>query len=517
MSVQFRSRVKSTIDYSVILNGKGTCCNQDGTKSEKSFYDCFNDGGNYYPGITSEVNCPAANTEKGCCCACSFVDNLNNLPYPWNFNTNQPASGTPYLDSGVICDIPRCECERIGGKFTPSTETTVTLTSENWQNLCLKDVSAIFGENKQIDARYPRSCCSIGIDPVSGWMTGVTCENVCYPSECASSGTLNNPAVFSNDEVCTQFLYSIDGISNGRAVCSNGLKLSQMTEKNNSYKDIQFGSCYELVLSDTTKLYEYECNIKIKSDCSGYWVKSDSDVTFCNDKYTPSNPTKVNNKYQPQIMTESSFSDLKLQPGMKYQGGIYLGVFEAGSPVNSKGSKLYGDMNFNNASDYYAYNIGVGGHYKKWALILDQTTYNLSFLTENENDVYVETSLWDGYYNTYGNMSTFDGVTNNLMNTLKYRPKHGFIDFYLPSIQELHFYANFIKTNSNFIKSNGIFMSSTLFTTKHINTSTNRTKINNNSMVYGMILSEDDLNFKTILVPKNKFTSVMFFRKIIIE
>ena len=57
MSIQFRSRIKSVVDYSKVLNGIGVCCDKDGNKTLKSFYDCFNDGGNYFPGESlSAVN-----------------------------------------------------------------------------------------------------------------------------------------------------------------------------------------------------------------------------------------------------------------------------------------------------------------------------------------------------------------------------------------------------------------------------------------------------------------------------
>lgn len=518
MSVQFRSRVKSGIDYSTVLNGKGTCCDLEGNKTEKSFYDCFNDGGNFYPGITSEVICPSSSTEKGCCCACSFVDNLSELPYPWNFNTNQPANGIPYLESGVICNIARCECERIGGKFTPSEESTIVLNTDNWQTYCLKDVSSTFGPNKYIDARYPRSCCSISVNTDTGWLSDIDCINVCYPSQCASSGTVNNPSVYSNNSTCGNFLYSENGISNGLAQCTSGLKLAQMTQKDTS-SNLQFGSCYELELSETTKNYEYTCNVKTESDCIGYWTKPElPNKPFCGDKYTPTDPVKVNNKYQPQIMTQSNFNSLKLQPGMKYQGGIYIGIFEPGTPINPKGSKLYGDLNFNNSIDYYADNIGVGGQYKKWALIVDLISYVDSFIEDTESDTHYETSLWDGYYNTYGNFNNFDGVNTNLFNTFRTKPKNGFIDYYIPSIHEMHFYAQYLKSNSGTTNKYGNFITSSIFSTKYINDSTNKVKVNNHGMVYGLRISNrTNPEYKTILIPKNLNSSLLFFRRIAID
>ena len=95
MSIQFRSRIKSSIDYSTVLNSKGTCCDKDGNKTSKAFIDCFNDGGNYFPYPLQDVNCPSSSSDVGCCCSCAYVDDITSLSYPWDFTTNLPANGSP--------------------------------------------------------------------------------------------------------------------------------------------------------------------------------------------------------------------------------------------------------------------------------------------------------------------------------------------------------------------------------------------------------------------------------------
>lgn len=514
MSIQFRSRIKSTIDYSSILNSKGTCCDKDGNKTQKAFYDCFNDGGNYYPYPITDVNCPPVSTDRGCCCACSYVTDLNELPYPWNFQTNQPANGVPYVKSGVVCDVPRCECERIGGKFTPSTESGITLDQTNWSQYCLKDVSNIFGPNKQIDARYPRSCCSIQQDPLSEFFGDIQCENVCFSSDCAIRGSTEYASVFNENSTCGNYLYLNSGQLGGLQNCIDPLKLSQMTYKSTEYKDYSFGSCYSLVKPSDKSIYEYECSITPKSLCNGFWKESTNiKNTFCDDKYTPSNPIKIGNSYVSPTMSQEEFDDLNLQIGSEFQGGIYIGTFQPGTPINPLGSILYGNMNFGEPQEYYAYDVGLGGTNKKWAIIASTKIYNVRFRNKDEQDLYYNTSLWDGYYNRL--------ITNNskLYNTIKSNPIDGFIDYYIPSIQELHFYLNYLKTTNNKLSAN--LISSTMYSTKHINKATNRTNINNVNMVYGVVVANNSIvNFSrnnTVLIPTQNLSTVIYFRRIVIE
>jgi len=517
MSIQFRSRIKSTVNYSKILNGIGVCCDKDGNKTLKAFYDCFNDGGNFFPANDiNDVTCPGIDEEKGCCCSCSFVSNLDELTATmgsWDFITSKP-SLEQYFESGVICNISRCECERLNGKFTPSTETEVALSQGNIQDLCYKPAPE-FGEGYVIDARYPRSCCYLERDPNSGVPLNMACENVCMNSDCASLGTSTNPAVFDVMSLCGQNLYIDLNGANGLAVCSSGLKLSQITLKNTVYKNQDFGSCYELVLENNN--FTYQCEIKPKILCEGYWVESQHlNNAFCDNKYTPTDPSKINNKYSVQQMSQSEFSDLGLRMGQTYQGGNYIGIFQPGPPINTKGSLLNGNMNFDIHRDFYPDSIGIGGTHKKWAIIADAiNVIDIPFIETDEDDIHYETSIWDGYYNVYGN-SLFAGISTKLMNTIKYKPRNGFIDYYIPSLHELYFYLKYVKSNSISYEP-GYYMTSTLFNTKYLNSKSNKTKINNKGFVYGVVMKQNAVEpFSTVLVEKYDTVKAIFFRKIVI-
>jgi len=503
------------VDYSKVLNGIGVCCDKDGNKSLKAFYDCFNDGGNYFPSESLDaIECPPADAEKGCCCACSFVENLELLPYPWDFTLNTPALGTtPYYESGVICNITRCECDRLKGKFTPSGESEVILSSDNIERYCYKEVPEFFS-GALIDARYPRACCHIRRDPDTGYPTEVVCDNVCSQSDCAVLGNSQNPAVYSEKASCGNYLY-LDGSGlNGLAQCNSSLKLSQMVNKSTDYTDVEYGSCYELEKNISGNL-EYNCNIKPKSLCSGYWVLPKNAAKYCNDVYTPNDPVKVNNVYDVQKMTSTEFSSLNLNIGQEYQGGIYIGTFEPGTPVNPKGSALFGNINFGDPVVFTPENVGIGGSHKKWALFVDETPYSVPFIEEDEQDVNYETSLWDGYYNTYGDQKTFGGIKTKLTNSIRYKNRNGFIDYYLPSIHEIYFYWKYLIADKKPIVF-GNYITSSIFNTKYINSQTNKFKINNNGLFYvGRML--EDYRYSTVLSLKTKTLYALFFRKIVIE
>lgn len=518
MSVQFRSRIKSVVDYSKVLNGIGICCDKDGNKTIKTFHDCFNDNGNYFPGdVPEELTCPPADTEKGCCCACSFVDNLSALVYPWDFSRNAPASGSQYYESGVVCGVSRCECDRLNGKFTSSSAESVELDSTNFDTFCLKSAPE-FGASYLIDARYPRACCNLQRDPITGWPNNLVCDNICLKSDCSSLGTIDNPAVYNDKSVCNTNFYIDSGNPGGQQTCQTPLKIAQIINKTSTYNtNDTYGSCYEIQLNKSNTL-EYDCQIKVKNNCDGYWVEKTE--SYCDDRYTPSDPIKINNSYDAQKMTSVEFNDLNLKIGEEYQGGKYIGIYEPGSPINGQGSELFGNLNFTSPSIFYPTDVGVGGPHKKWAIIVDQKTYNVSFLNENDNDIYYNTSLWDGYYNVYGDMKTFNGISTILTNTIKYKNRGGFIDYYIPSIYEMYFYWKYLITynvkSQNQIQS-GYYLSSSLFNTNTINKNTNKTQINNKGMVYCGMLLPPTYSYRTILAEKTKKVNINLFRKIVIE
>jgi hypothetical protein len=287
-----------------------------------------------------------------------------------------------------------------------------------------------------------------------------------------------------------------------------------MALSSNLYQGFEMGSCYTLELVDGT--YEYTCTISPREICNGYWVpEQDEDQPYCNSSLKPTNPVKTNNRYQPQQMPLSTFEDLGLEVGDEYQGGIYIGIYKP-SPKNGRSSIVRGNINFGTSSSGRFVADSIGGEYSQWALIVNEVKYSVPFLLEEEIDADFKTSLWDGYYNTYGDGNTFVGLNTALANTIKNTPRNGFIDYYLPSIYELNFYAEYLFGKSQLIYTN--LISSSIFNTKYLNPKTNKSKLQNKSFVYGLNPTNiNSVDYRNILINKRNIETALFFRRIVLQ
>jgi hypothetical protein len=503
MSVQFRSRIKSALDYSDKLNSYGVCCDKSGGKDYKSFYECFTEGGFYVAGVSGSldsVQCPQPDIRLGCCCACSYVDSGG-----FDQMQSYPPT-TPYLASGTRNNVTKCECDRLGGKWTEGVCPS-TLRTDNLDNYCVQNISGI-----NIDARYPRACCHLGFDEITGFPTGVNCTDVCTSADCLALSTEDYPSSFATGNRCDRNL--ITATPSIESCSGNSLLLMSTGSQLYDGMNLEVGSCFTLQENSEGDL-EYDCTLGPEILCSEYWVApQDSNEIYCDNKLAPANPTKTNGKYSVQTMTETAFDLLGLEVGDSYQGGIYIGKFKP-SLFNPVSSEVYGNINFDTPSVGTFTSDDIGNNHKQWAIIVDTLTYDVPFLNLTEPDLHIPTSLWDGYYNTYGN-DAFDGLQTSLMNTIKYQNRKGFIDFYLPSIYELYFYAAYLKSNS--LSLSKTILTSSAFNFKYTNIGKNQTTINGQRFVYGQILdSASSDNYKTVLINKYTKQTALFFRKIVLE
>ena len=506
MTVQFRSRIKPAIDYSTILNSYGVCCGITGATGEpKSFIECFNEGGHYIPvtnGITDTPVCPDTDIRRGCCCACSYVTpgELKSIP---TFDGGYVV--TPYLSSGTRSNVSKCECNRLGGQWQEGACPTLTnteLSPDYWQTYCVK-------QNE--DVRAPRACCHLEFDDTTGWPVGIACEDVCTSTDCALLGTDVYPSVFTVNKRC-----GIPPLNSGDnpIVCASNEFVTKMAFASSLYEGFNMGSCYELEL--VNGVYEYTCAITPNAICTGYWVaEQDEETPYCTTSYRPTNPVKTDKIYGVQRMTVADFNLLGLTPGDEFHGGVYIGTFKP-SARNGKSSTVYGNINFGlpESGRFVADAIGTQED-SQWAIIVDTSRYNVPFLVEDEADIDFATSLWDGYYNTYGN-GKFKGIATALAKTIKDQPRKGFIDYYLPSIYELNFYAQYLINNQ--VDFRGNIISSSIFNTKYLNSRTSKSKIKNKTFVYGQaILDFYDNKYRNILINKKNVEVAVFFRRIVLE
>lgn len=73
MTVQFRSRIPSVIDYATEIKSVGVCCYLDGitmTSVQSTQIECYALKGNFQFGNINDISCDTV-AELGCCCSCS--------------------------------------------------------------------------------------------------------------------------------------------------------------------------------------------------------------------------------------------------------------------------------------------------------------------------------------------------------------------------------------------------------------------------------------------------------------
>lgn len=511
-SIQFRSRIKPAFNYGDTLNSYGVCCGTTGNNNVvKSFIECFNEGGYFVPTYgndPSTISCPDSDNRLGCCCACSYMNSSDfSLLPPLTTEGNVPPGYLPYLTSGFESNISRCDCDRKGGKWTEGTCPDILGTdnspgtTESWQYRCLKGLTT--------DARVPRSCCHMTFDQF-GFPDTILCTDKCTKEECANLGTFTYPAIFGESRCDIPVIFE-EPTTN----CVSGRSLSLISSRSTENENVQIGSCFTLGLSGG--VLKYDCTLTPQSMCSEYWVEEqDEDAPYCSSHMKPSNPQLFNGRYQPQIMSQAAFDAIGLTTGDKFQGGVYIGVFY--TPNAETTSEVYGNINFGTpVLSKYNDNTGVGLTYEKWAIIVNTNRYQIPFLLENEQNVNYQTSLWDGYYNTYGDNKAFSGIDTALTNTIRYQNRGGFIDYYLPSIYELQFYSKYLKNTE--VKNFGTVISSSVFDTKYIS-SQGRSIIDNSQFVYAQsistVLNTIEQNYKTVLVNTKTLQTGIFFRRILL-
>jgi len=368
------------------------------------------------------------------------------------------------------------------------------------------------GISCDIDLRLPRSCCYFNYD-INGFPVGISCENVCNPRECELKSISTSVSVYSEGTVCSPNILSTQITS---TPYSCGSVASIMATNSNLFRDIPYGSCYTLV-DNGQQGYSYECNIAAEFFCyDGYWVKNYNETDLCfNNKYAPQTPIKSLRKVEPEKMLESDFLNLKIRIGQFYKGGYYIGTFQPGSPITPSGSTVYGSTEFSYPKNINSNANGNGEKYKKWALFVEPNQYNISLFEsgETDNTNYSLLSMYDGFYNCYGNIENFGGLKNKTTNTIVGKNRKGFVDFYIPSIYELMFLTNQmlkIQYLADLFKTDGIYMTSSSY----------------NNFIYTQYLSTNPIynidetlttNYgRVLLAQPTSFLNCKFFRKIIL-
>jgi hypothetical protein len=506
MTLQFRSRIKSTFDYGSELKQVGKCCFSSGTSEEITFLECFSREGTFF--ANKDTPCPTE-AEKGYCCSCTYLSTLqkqqvmNNLPY---------SESKPYFQAnfGIRDNITKCECDRIGGNWSK--------TASDY-NICKKEV-IIDGLNKTIDVRIPNACCSFLVE--EGQPIGVTCQNVCNQRECANLALIESGSpdpytdtTFNQYKACGKEIVSgITGID-----CGTTTITSRLISNTSAFAGEPMGPCY--VLNEET--LEYDCSVEPEFLCSGYWVNPssiDSDVAYCNHDFAPKNPTKTFSYVNPTEYSQTEFNNLGLSIGDEFQGGIYIGTFVP-KKTNATGfSQVYGQLNFSTPETTY-HTVSDESPYKKWAIIVNKTFLNTYLISRTDNIIDYTSSYYDGYLNCYGNPESYSAIDAKTIKSIAGKLRNGFIDYYVPSIVEMMFFAQQYKTNTLLQSSldlNGVFCSSTFLTDRYLTSfSTGKNTFSNLNFLYGQNFLLGNNFGKTVALNIHKNVDFMLFRRIIIS
>lgn len=506
MSIQFRSRTRSTFDYGQQLKQNGKCCFADGTSEFITFHECFSRAGTFLTDI--EAPCPTT-AQKGYCCSCAYLNDsqrqtvVDNLPYS--------TDNTFFQDNtfGIQPNVTKCECDRIGGVWSET---------NNSHTLCKKTVT-VSSTSIDIDARIPNACCSFIIQ--NGSPIGITCQNVCSERACANLALVetgpNDPfadTVFKPNEVCGKELVS--GVP--AASCGSTTVTSRLISTTDAFAEDDLGPCY--VLNDET--LEYSCSVQPEYLCPGYWVDPatiNADVAYCDHSYTPKQPSKTQNYINPISYSMAEFNSLGLSMGDEFQGGIYIGNFYPKKPNATTLSTVYGALNFSAPSSTYV-DVSAESQYTKWAIIVNKNYLTAPLAYSTDPITTYTTSFYDGYLNTYGDISQNTAIQTKTINTIRGKVRNGFIDYYVPSIVEMMFFAEQFKNNSslsNTLSINDVFCSTTFLTDKYLKAfPTGLNTFNNMNLFYGQsFISGTDFG-KTITFNINRTVNFFLFRRIIL-
>lgn len=506
MTIQFRSRIRSTFDYGAELKQSGKCCFSDGTSENITFFECFSRSGTFLTDV--DAPCPTG-AEKGYCCACSYLSAaqketvIDNIPYTVNNLFFQDSS------FGIESNVTKCECDRIGGNWNK--------TDSNF-NICKKQV-IVNGNPYTIDSRIPNACCSFIIQ--EGSPIGVTCQNVCNARDCANLAIVDSgpddpfkDTTFTINKTCKkQIVAGIDPVN-----CQTSGITSRLISNSAVYSNEPMGPCY--VLNEES--LDYSCTIQPEFQCSGYWINPDSidaEVAYCDHVYSPKNFSKTQNFLNPISYTQSEFNSLGLQVGDEFQGGIYIGTFIPKKPTNGVVSQVYGALNFSSPS-VTSYSVSEESSYKKWAIIVNKTFLSTILLYPSDPIFDPRTSYYDGYLNCYGDLTRNASIQGRTINTIKEQLRNGFIDYYIPSIIEMMFLAQQYRTNSSLsdvLDLNETFCSTTFVTDKYLRAvPTGVNTFGDSNLLYGQSFISGTNYGRNVTLAINRNVNFLLFRRVVI-
>ena len=273
-----------------------------------------------------------------------------------------------------------------------------------------------------------------------------------------------------------------------------------------------FGNCCTQNTDGTV-----DCSITFQSKCSGFWsypvngILSCVDSTPCSGVYFTSIAGITPRASLTTLQNSTNYIQTLPTTPQIYQGGLYVGIFKPGSPINPKGVTLYGSPYTGNANQYVSRGNGIGTSEKSWILIAATKDYfSLPMNSESLAGSTMSTSIYDGLLNTYGTESS----KANVYSSLDTYTLNGFNDWYLPSQEELAFYFQNVKygfaLDKQYTKlTEGPYMTSTVYDNGIQN-------FNNTYFVYSQNAAQFTYG-NVNLVSRNIPLNIRLFRRIYLD
>lgn len=339
---------------------------------------------------------------------------------------------------------------------------------------------------------------------------------------------------FENLDPNCDYCFAVD--ENNKFVKLSSIQIDFTSEPAASVTDVIGLSCYNSYCLAAVEPDENICNSQMLGSCCTCEVDlvnclnpiRQGECTLlggvfrqggvCTDNYC-NNIVNCNTTNTPRsIQVQSSLPTDELT---YYEDGLYVGIFEPGSPINENGSDVNGTPLTGNSSVYKPTVFGYGTTSKKWAIIIAPNDYEITINNQTELPEILPSSLHDGLWNTYGDNINYFGIQSSSMEELRNNSRLS--GWYLPSKHELEFinyklnYGFFIPEVFKSFKS-GIYLTSTAYF-KYISDSNydiNQQIFNGSSFLYGQSFTK--LNYGDIyLVPRTTKVNVRLIRRIELE
>ena len=451
MTTQFRSRIKTVINYDGSDAATGGCCLPNGTKltgDTITLSECNNQNGFFRAGDPDLLQCPDRGL-TGCCCSCSYIRSqdgdfdsfLEDIFGDGSNYYGTVSSGSNLNEKGIRDNVTQCECNNLEGKwFYGKCNEIGTIES-----LC----GSVNNETPN-DTRVPAACCH------GNTLTNeLNCSNVCTSKECSDFSSDDYPYTsYFGDEVggsgnlCEQTNGTIGSVNCTVDSISPRQKLFD-EPVDESFADLIAQTqtrqipCLEILTQGNN--ITHTCSMKTPPECfqaNGFqYSQGNNKILRCSDAVVYAPTRGIGSaRITPPSTLESNMPTI----GDVFQGGIFTGIFEPGKSTMSRQKQGNYEIEVSRKE-------GNGTNERKWGLIWslrpfgpyteknDNARYKYRANKNSEPILEVPTSFYDGFFNTHGNGTNYFGYNSELFENVRSLVYNGFNDWYIPSIDELSF------------------------------------------------------------------------------